>query len=377
VNREIAYLDYNATAPAKPEVIVEVSRIMTDGGNPSSVHSVGRRAKSILEKARTDIALMLNARPQMVIFTSGGTEANNIALKSLDLDNIIISATEHDSILQIAENLSLNVESSNVEICPVDENGLVREEALDKILSGKKGKTLVSIMLANNETGVIQDIKTLSTLVHEKGALMHTDAIQAFGKIPLDFKALGVDMMSLSAHKIGGPQGVGALIAHESLKITPLIAGGGQEVGRRSGTENLAGIAGFAKAVELVPQSLQKMDFLGQERDRMEGEISQFSNEVIFFGKNSPRLPNTSLILMPEILSETQVMAFDLENICISSGSACSSGKVKPSHVIAAMGGSERAARSTIRFSLGWNSSSEDVDRFVAAWIKLYSRKKV
>lgn len=368
--REITYLDYNATAPVKPEVVEEVTRVLKEGGNPSSVHSRGRKAKSILEKSRTNIALMLNARPQMIVFTSGGTEANNIALKSLDIDHIIISAVEHDSIMQIAENQNVSID-----ICPVDDNGLVIKSALEGLLSEKQGKTLVSIMLANNETGVIQDIARLSELVHDKGALIHTDAIQAFGKIPLDFKALGVDMMSLSAHKIGGPQGVGALVAHESLKIKPLISGGGQEVGRRSGTENLAGIAGFAKAVELVPQSLQKADFLSQERERMEQKISQFSNETCIFGQKSPRLPNTSTILMPDVLSETQVMAFDLEGICVSSGSACSSGKVKPSHVISAMGGSEKDARSTVRVSLGWNSTADEVDHFITAWINLYSRK--
>lgn len=366
------YLDYNATALMKPQVIAEMTRVMNIGGNPSSVHALGRGAKSIMEHARQTIAAVINCRPQKITFTGGGTEANNLALCATAMDHIIIAATEHDSIYGIKEHFA-----GTVEILPVDNNGLVSLDDLQKSLEGTPDKTLVSIMLANNETGVVQDIKTLAEITHEAGAIFHTDAIQALGKIPVDFRALGVDMMSFSAHKLSGPQGVGALVALEKIDIKSIIFGGGQEVGRRSGTENLAGIAGFAKAVELVPENLKIMDVLRIFRDRIEQEISDHANDAIFYGSKSDRLPNTSTILMPGVASETQVMAFDLDGICVSSGSACSSGKVKPSHVVSAMGASHDQALSTIRASLGWHSTEDDVNAFIRAWIKLYDRKKM
>lgn len=365
------YLDYNATALIKPDVIDEMARVMAVGGNPSSVHALGRGAKSIMEQSRQIIAAEINCRPQKIIFTGGGTEANNLALRATGRDHIIIAATEHDSISGIAAHFA-----GTVNCLPVDENGLVSPEDLRKALESAPEKTLVSIMLANNETGVIQDIKTLADIAHEAGALFHTDAIQALGKIPIDFRDLGVDMMSFSAHKLSGPQGVGALVALEKIDIQSIIFGGGQEVGRRSGTENLAGIAGFAKAAELVSQNLKIMNQLRIYRDRIEQEISNHAEGVIFYGANSNRLPNTTTILMPGVSSETQVMAFDLEGICVSSGSACSSGKVKPSHVVVAMGASLDRALSTIRVSLGWNTTTQDVEDFIAAWTKLYDRKK-
>ncbi len=365
------YLDYNATALMKPAVIEEMTRVMRAGGNPSSVHGVGRGAKAILERSRQTIAQVINCRPQKIIFTGGGTEANNLALKATGMDHIIVAATEHDSITGINENFA-----GTVECLPVDENGRVSFDVLKKALEQTPEKTLVSIMLANNETGVVQDIKTLCEITHGAGALFHTDAIQALGKIPVDFRELGVDMMSLSAHKLSGPQGVGALVALEKINIQSIMFGGGQEVGRRSGTENLAGIAGFAKAVSLVGENLTIMDQLKVYRDHMEQEIQRHAPEVIFYGASCNRLPNTSTILMPGVSSETQVMAFDLDGICVSSGSACSSGKVKPSHVVSAMGASLERALSTIRVSLGWRTTEQDVDSFLAAWIKLYDRKR-
>ena len=371
MSRDIVYLDYNATAPIKPAVIEEMVRVAEQGGNPSSVHAVGRKAKSVLEQSRQNIAQVINCRSQQITFTSGGTEANNIALKCLDIDRIIISATEHDSVGQIADTFT-----GQVEIVPCDGDGIVSQSELGVLLENSTGKTLVSIMLANNETGVIQDIKSLCQIAHEYDALFHTDAIQAFGKVDLDFNNLGVDMMSLSSHKIGGPQGIGALVAKESLNVRPLIAGGGQEVGRRSGTENLVGIAGFSMAAILTTENLGKMDVIKAFRDKIETELSRHCNDVIFYGVTSCRLPNTSTILMPDVSSETQVMAFDLDGICISAGSACSSGKVKPSHVVSAMGATEQQALSTIRVSLGWNSTEEEVDRFIASWKKIYDRKR-
>lgn len=365
------YLDYNATALMKPDVIEEMTRVMNIGGNPSSVHAFGRGAKAIMEQARQTIAGVINCRPRQIIFTGGGTEANNIALKATGMDYIIIAATEHDSILGITKK-----SGGTVECLPVDKNGLVSPENLHKALEGCPEKTLVSIMRANNETGVVQDIKTLAGIAHAAGALFHTDAIQALGKIPVDFSGLGVDMMSFSAHKLNGPQGVGALVARENIDIKSLIFGGGQEIGRRSGTENIAGIAGFAKAVELVAQNLKTMDHLRILKDRMEQEISSHAPDAVFYGAAVDRLPNTATILMPGVASETQVMAFDLDGICVSSGSACASGRVKPSHVVSAMGGSLNQALSTIRASLGWNTTEQDIDSFIAAWVTLYDRKK-
>ncbi|NOZ41810.1 MAG: cysteine desulfurase [Alphaproteobacteria bacterium] len=365
------YLDHNATAPVKPEVMTEMLRVMTIGGNPSSVHAVGRKAMTMLEDSRETIARVVNCRPEQIIFTSGGTEANNIAIMAAKMDHIIIAATEHDSILHMAEHFR-----GRLDILAVDDKGYVSADELKKLLTKASGKILVSIMLANNETGVIQDIRTLAAIAHNAGALFHSDAVQALGKIPVDFQDSGVDMMSFSAHKISGPQGVGLLVASEDIPIHALFAGGGQEKGRRAGTENLAGIAGFAKAVSLLAQNLQTMTINKKFRDRIEQEISHHAAEVVFYGAQSNRLPNTTTILMPGVASETQVMAFDLDGICVSSGAACSSGKVKPSHVVSAMGASRDQALSTIRVSLGWTTTEDDINRFIAAWIKLYERKR-
>ncbi len=365
------YLDNNATTPIKPEVIEEVVRVMEIGGNPSSVHGIGRNAKETMEKSRQTIANIINCRPQKITFTSGGTEANNLALLASGMDHIILSATEHDSILTLRDYFK-----GKIDILPVDGNGLVSSHDLQAVLQKSSSKTLVSIILANNETGVLQDIKKLCHITHEAGAFFHTDAIQALGKIAIDFRDLGVDMMSLSAHKLGGPHGIGALIAQEKINIKPRNIGGGQEVGRRSGTENIEGIAGFATAVSLVPENLKTMARLEDLRDKIEYEIKKHAPDVIFYGAHSKRIANTTTIMMKDVLSETQVMAFDLDGICISSGSACSSGKVKPSHVVSAMGGNTEQALSTIRVSLGWKTTEDDVTAFITAWKKLYDRKR-
>lgn len=303
---DMIYLDHNATTPIKPEVIAEMKRVMEIGGNPSSAHTVGRGAKAILESSRQIISNEINCRSQKIIFTGGGTESNNIALKAAGYQHIILSETEHDSILGIQENFT-----GTIDCLAVDNNGYISPDVLRKALenaprnsSGNSSgtgpeKCLVSLMLANNETGVVQDIKTLADITHEFGACFHTDAIQAFGKIPVDFRALGVDMMSLSGHKINGPQGVGALVALEKINIQSLSFGGGQEVGRRAGTENLAAIAGFAKAVEFIPENLKNMSAVEKMRNRIEQEIQTHAPCVFFYGASSHRLPNTSTILMP------------------------------------------------------------------------------
>ena len=375
LNPKTIYLDYNATAPIKDAVIAEMTEVMRDVGNASSVHSFGRKAKMRLEESRKIIADMLNCRSSMVSFTSGGTEANNMAflsshLKGIPLKRLIVSAVEHDSFRGSYDRFDGEV----IEL-PVDKNGLVSADDLKEALGADAAGTLVCILYVNNETGVIQDIKALAKTAHAAGALFHTDAIQALGKIMVDFKELGVDMMSISSHKIGGPQGVGSFIAREELEISPLISGGGQEFGRRNGTENIAGIAGFAKAVSLVPQNLRKIPQLLAMRDELEEHILSFAPDAIIFGKGSERVGTVSNIMMPNISSEIQVMAFDLAGICVSAGSACSSGKIKESHVIRQMGASAVEAGSSLRISLGWDSRAEELKIFYKIWTKLYQRK--
>ncbi|MDG1438572.1 MAG: cysteine desulfurase family protein, partial [Emcibacteraceae bacterium] len=363
----LIYLDYNATALIRPEVMALMTEVMIEGGNPSSVHALGRKAKSRLENARGEITKAVGCRPQMVIFTSGGTEANNMAILNSDRSRLITTNAEHDSV-----NSSSNRFSGKVDVLNVDDAGLINLTELEKKLSFNGEETIVSFLYANNETGIIQDIEAISKLTKASDALLHIDAIQAFGKIPIDFMALGADMMSISAHKIGGPQGVGALIAREKLPIKSSILGGGQEFGRRGGTENIAGIAGFGLAASMVEGGLAKMKELETWRDLIEFKIAQHTSSAKFIGRGSMRLPNVSTIYMPNVLSETQVMNFDLANICISSGSACSSGKVKASHVVMAMTDDEEVASSTIRMSLGWDSKKSDVDAFIENWIKQY-----
>ncbi|MDG1708420.1 MAG: cysteine desulfurase family protein [Emcibacteraceae bacterium] len=367
---DLIYLDYNATAIIRPEVVTLMTEVMMEGGNPSSVHALGRKAKSRLENARAEITKAIGCRPQMVIFTSGGTEANNMAILNSGKSLLITTNAEHDSVNSASKRFS-----GKVDVLNIDDAGAINLSELKEKLSLNGEEAIVSILFANNETGIIQDIEAISKLTREAGALLHIDAIQAFGKIAIDFMALGVDMMSLSSHKIGGPQGVGALIAREKLPIKSSILGGGQEFGRRGGTENIAGIAGFGLAASMVDDGLKKMTELEQWRNYAEIKIADHTSNAKFIGKGHLRLPNVSTIYMPNVLSETQVMNFDLANICISAGSACSSGKVKASHVVMAMTNDEDIASSTIRMSLGWNSKKSEIDAFIENWIKQYDRK--
>lgn len=367
---DLIYLDYNATAPIRPQVIELMSNVMKEGGNPSSVHALGRTAKSRLEAARSQIASVINCRAQMIIFTSGGTEANNMAILNCERVRLITTNAEHDSV-----NLSKDYFDGKVDILSINKDGLIDLKELEKLLSKEGEKTIVSILLANNETGVIQDIAAISKITKDAGALLHVDAIQAFGKIPIDFASLNVDMMSISSHKIGGPQGVGALIALEKLPVKSPIIGGGQEVGRRGGTENIAGIAGFGLAASMLPEAVEKMIILEEWRNAAELKISENADGALFFGREAKRLPNVSTVYMPNVKSETQVMNFDLDKICVSSGSACSSGKVKASHVILAMTNDEDIASSTVRMSMGWNTKKDDPDAFVKSWLNMWGRK--
>lgn len=364
-----AYLDYNATAPLRPEAADAVSEALAQGGNPSSVHASGRAARHRVELARAAVAALVGVATRQVAFTSGGTEANHTALSATGAARLIVSAIEHDSVLAAARNMK-----RELDILPVLPDGLIDLTALERLLAQDGRPTLVSVMLANNETGVVQPVTDAAALAHEHNAVVHCDAVQAAGKLPVDFNTLGVDMLSLSGHKLGAPAGVGALIVSEALAFSPRQTGGGQEFGRRAGTENLAGIAGMGAAAP-VAAALEDTDRLRALRDAMETRLLGIAPGSRIFGADAPRLPNTTCITMPGVSAELQVMALDLAGVAVSVGAACSSGKVQASHVLRAMGADEEAAGSAIRISTGWTTTPADIDRLVEAWSALYQRK--
>lgn len=362
----VAYLDYNATAPVRSAARAAVIAALDAVGNPSSVHASGRAARRLVEDAREEVARLVNVAASAVVFTGGGSEANALALRGSGAARVIASAIEHDSVLRNAPTSSL---------IPVNRDGVVDLAALERLLGEPSGgRTLVSVMLANNETGVIQPVAEAAALARRHGSLVHCDAVQAAGKIAIDFAALGVDMLTLSAHKLGGPQGVGALVLREGVELAPLVGGGGQERGRRAGTENVAGIAGFGAAATAARADLDsgEPDRIARLRDGLEAALPP---QAVIHGAGRPRLPNTSCIGLPGLSGETQVMALDLAGVAVSSGSACSSGKVRPSHVLAAMGCAPDEAQSAIRVSLGWASTAADVERFLVAWRGLARRR--
>ncbi|MFQ5535024.1 MAG: cysteine desulfurase family protein [Sphingomonadales bacterium] len=370
MTRAGVYLDYNASGLVRPQAAEAVADALARGGNPSSVHQLGRAARRTVEQAREQVAALAGAEPSQIIFTGGGTEANNQAILGAAVSRVIISAIEHDSVHEMAF-----AGPFETDVVPVNGDGVADAEALARLLtSGDERPTLVSVMLANNETGVIQPVQTIAEVAHSAGALVHCDGVQAAGKIAVDFKDLGVDMLSLSGHKIGGPQGIGALIVRAGLDLAPLLHGGKQERGHRSGTENVPGIAGFGAAAKVARESLGEFTQLAALRDRLESRVRDFAPDAPVHGANGPRLPNTSCLSMPGVSSETQVIAFDLEGIMVSAGAACSSGKVQASGVLTAMGAPEREVESAVRVSLGWASTPADVDRFVAAWSALHER---
>ena len=342
-------------------------------GNPSSVHGEGRSARSLVEAARASLAEAIGAQPPNIIFTSSGTEANALALSPGlrsgsrgPVERLVVSAIEHASVLAGGRF----VPDAVTQICSTP-SGLVDLDHLRTLLrSGPPA--LVSIMAANNETGACQPVAEAARIVHEAGGLLHVDAIQAFGKLPLSFNSLEADLITLSAHKIGGPKGIGALVLTEGTAgLEPLLRGGGQELGRRAGTENVAGIAGFGAAVkgamETLPDSAARMASL---RDLLESGLVKVA-EATIFSADVCRLPNTTLFTAPGLRAETAVIGFDLEGIAVSSGSACSSGKVQPSHVLMAMGVGPEAAQGAVRLSLGWSTTEADINRCLEAWRKL------
>jgi cysteine desulfurase len=364
------YLDYNATAPVRPETAAAMAAALETIGNPSSVHRFGRAARKRVEDAREQVAALIGASAGDMIFTSGGTEANALALAGAGRRHIVVSAIEHDSVLATAAALEPGAER-----IPVTHNGVVDLDALDRLLDGRGSGCLVSIMLANNETGVIQPVAAAARRAHAAGALVHCDAVQAAGKIPVDVGDLGADLLSLSAHKLGGPQGVGALYVRNGLALEAQLRGGGQERGRRAGTENVPGVAGFGAAAEAARRDLSRYADIAALRDRLEAAVRARSNRVQLPGAQAQRLANTSCILLPGMASETQIIALDLAGVAVSAGSACSSGKVRASHVLAAMGYGAEDAACAIRVSLGWASAAQDVERFIAAWSELAARR--
>ena len=359
------YLDYNATAPVRPAAAAAVAEAMALTGNASSVHGFGRRVRARIEEAREAVAELVGARPEQVVFTSGGTEANNQALARAAGGRTLVSAGEHDSILQAAP------EAAQV---PLDPEGAIDLTALGDLLAAPPAPALVSIMLANNETGVIQPVAEAARMARAAGAIVHCDAVQAAGKVPLAFGDLGVDLMSLSAHKLGGPQGVGALVVAEESGLAPLLRGGGQERRRRPGTENVIGIAGFGAAAREAARDLAAFAGLARWRDRLEAGVRALAPAARLFGAAAPRLANTACFALPGLRAETQIMALDLAGVAVSAGAACSSGKVQPSHVLRAMGADEETADCAIRVSLGWASEAADVEVFLEAWGALLRR---
>lgn len=334
---------------------------LAEPGNPSSVHAHGRRARRLIEAARAAVAARLDLAPDGVLFTSGGTEANHLALLGLPGPRLV-SAIEHPSVLEADPDAAR---------IPVDACGRLDLVALAELLPRVR-PALVSVMLANNETGVLQPVAEAARLAHAHGALLHCDAVQAFAKLPFTLADLGADLLTVSAHKLGGPPGVGALALREGLDPTPLQRGGGQERRRRAGTENLPGIAGFAAALGVATDWAAVRTL----RDRLEAGARTLHPDARIVGAEAGRLPNTTCLVIPGLSAETQLMALDLAGVAVSSGAACSSGKVGPSHILAAMGIPPETARCAIRVSLGWSTTGRDVDAFLAAARPLCTRRR-
>ena len=357
------YLDNNATAPLRPEAAAAMQEAMGPPANPSSVHGYGRAARMIVESARAEIAMLAGCRPADLVFTSGGTEANNLALSMFD--TVITSAVEHDSVLRAVPH---------ARIIGVDSQGRIDLDALRSTLAtleeAARPRTLVSVMMANNETGVIQPVDEIVQIAHEAGVKVHSDMVQILGKQHLDFSGSGLDFASLSAHKIGGPTGVGALLVRPGRAMTSILRGGGQEQGRRSGTENVIGIAGFGGAARAAFHDIGHYRQMASWRDAMEARLLDARSDSTFFGAGAGRLGNTCCLAVGARSSETMVMALDLAGIAVSAGAACSSGKVHESHVLKAMDAGRDASRA-IRISGGWNSQQADFERLAEVLVAL------
>ncbi len=362
------YFDYNATTPPAPEVVERVAVATRDlFGNASSVHHFGQQAKAALDDARSAVAALIGADPSEVVFTSGGTESDNFALRGVadaleptGRRHLIASAIEHEAILNTLKALARR--GWRVTLIPVDRTGVVTPENLREALSDDTA--VVSVMHANNEIGTIQPIEVLARLAHERGALFHTDAVQSAGKIPINVRALGVDLLSLSAHKFNGPKGAGILYVRRGTRMQPILTGGKHERNRRAGTENVAAIAGMGVAAQLAQRKLEaEATRLAVLRDRLESGILARVPGTAVNGGESPRVPNTTNVSFDRIEAESLLIALDLEGIAVSTGSACSSGTLEPSHVLKAMGFPTHRTQNSLRFSLGLFSTEAEVDR--------------
>jgi len=365
VNDQTSYLDYNASAPLRPAVAEAMKNTMLLAGNPSSVHTYGRFARKQIDDARDLVAATVGADPTKLVFTSGGTEANNLALAGAGRTIRLVSDIEHDSVLAAAP------EAIHI---PVDQTGVVNTAALDELLAKQNEPTLVSVMMANNETGVIQPLTEVISIAHNHNALVHCDAVQALGKLAIDMASLEIDLMTLSAHKIGGPKGIGALALRSNVEIEAQLVGGGQEGRRRAGTENVAAAVGFAEACVEIKKNENEIDRMLHLRNRFEELLRNQASNIEIFGHESPRLVNTCCLRLPGRTSETQVIALDLAGIAVSAGAACSSGKVTSSHVLTAMGVSPSAANESIRVSLGWATTENEIEHAADAWLELYNQ---
>ena len=371
------FLDHNATTPLAPRVLDAMLPLLRGThGNPASVHRFGREARAALDRARAQVAALVNAQPPQVIFTGGGTEADNLALRGVcrgaPHGRLLVSSIEHAAVQETADALAKD--GWAVERIPVDSECRLDLPALEKLLEG--GARLVSVMLANNETGAIQNVHAAAGLAHARGALLHTDAIQAAGKMPVDFPALGADLMTLSAHKLNGPRGVGALIRNRRVDLAPQITGGGQEQGLRGGTEDLAGIVGFGAAAELVRLELDaRSSQVRALRERLEAQLQQLPG-VRIFAAQAARLPNTVQFGIAGYAGEWLVMELDRRGFAVSSGSACHSASGRPSHVLLAMGCNEVVARSAVRVSLGAENTTDDINALLAALATITARRR-
>jgi cysteine desulfurase len=361
------YFDHNATTPVHPAVVeAMVAALRDDYGNPSSVHRLGQRAKARLDEARGAVAALIGAEPGEIVFTSGGTEADNFALRgaaealeATGRRHVVVSAIEHEAVLNTAR--ALGRRGWRLSIVPVDPRGVVAPEAVAECLADDT--VVVSVMLANNEIGTIQPIAAIAELAHARGALVHTDAVQAVGKIPVDVGALGVDLLSLSAHKFNGPKGVGALWIRRGTRLVPLLTGGRHERNRRAGTENVPGIVGLGVAARLAREKLEgEAARLAALRDRLEAGILARVPGTAVNGGGAPRVPNTTNVSFERVEAESLLIALDLEGVAVSTGAACSSGALEPSHVLRALGLPPQRVQGSIRFSLGLGNTEADVD---------------
>ena len=372
---ERAYFDWNATAPLRQEARAAMVTVLALTGNASSVHVEGRAARRLIEQAREQVAGLAGAQPKNVTFTSGATEANMLALtpaidtggKKALRDKLFVSAIEHPSVRSGGR-----FPADAVEELPVTGDGVLDLHALRSAIA-RAERPLISVMLANNETGVLQPIRQIADIVHTVNGVLHVDAVQGPGRIDCRIGELGADLISLSAHKLGGPQGAGALISRGDIHVAePLIKGGGQERSLRAGTENVAAIAGFGAAAAVAASPADTVRMAGL-RDRLEVAIKAAMPEAVIFGQSALRLPNTTLFAVPSMKAETAIISFDLNGIAVSSGSACSSGKVQASHVLAAMGVEPALAQGAVRVSLGWSTTESDINNLLNALTKVSS----